>query len=332
MAEPPRHRRPPTKLSRFALGNSTSIRPIETNPLVTLNPQHVPSHHLVRAPGVTEPASRKRGGAAASASAHDDGANAAGALSSLTLPDLLDAKVAFEKATRGGARASPDDRDLTSTEMRMDMAQFIRAFAPRHVSAKTKARNIAELGSLFMRVDCDSDGVVTWTEFLSYAASSLGGSGSAAGAASGGGGGGDGAGSSVSASGSHAPHWSHENEPKAKEAHREISTHILYVAGSVLTAAGDGTLKVWSRDRLALERTIPINAERNMTTARLVYAAPSLAKLIVVDTEDVLTMYAPPPTHPPLARAALDHTLAHASLSLSLSLSLSTRLHPFVAS
>ena len=42
----PERRRQPTKLARFSFVDASNYHPIERNPLVTDNMDHVPAHHF----------------------------------------------------------------------------------------------------------------------------------------------------------------------------------------------------------------------------------------------------------------------------------------------
>ena len=70
-------------------------------------------------------------------------------LTSLSLHDLCRMRIAFEKADEDGSGA-------------LDQQEFVDAFLP------VLDADPGDVHLLFMRIDADSDGTVTWEEFLSY--------------------------------------------------------------------------------------------------------------------------------------------------------------------
>ena len=81
-------------------------------------------------------------------SAGDD-AGTAKSLTSLSLHDLCRLRIAFEQADMDGSGA-------------LDQDEFVNAFLP------VLGAEAGDVHLLFMRIDADSDGTVTWEEFLSY--------------------------------------------------------------------------------------------------------------------------------------------------------------------
>jgi hypothetical protein len=78
-----------------------------------------------------------------------DAAGTAKSLTSLSLHDLCRLRIAFEQADTDGSGA-------------LDQDEFVDAFLP------VLGADAGDVHLLFMRIDADSDGTVSWEEFLSY--------------------------------------------------------------------------------------------------------------------------------------------------------------------
>lgn len=168
-------------------------------------------------------------------------------LEQIDLVNLVEAKKAF--MVHGGRRRAPRDADEESesgylgargdglAEQALSLDAFTRAFAkvcnvPRH-----------ELLYLFMKIDHNSDGLVSWDEFLSFVVLSD-------------------KGQQASRMMEGAQH-KFEPQPRAPgdrqaNGHRERINRIIYVPvkNHYVTASRDGTLRVWDATTLAHVHTV----------------------------------------------------------------------------
>ena len=140
------------------------------------------------------------------------------------LAQLLDAKAVFETIDGVNPRFS---RSLKE-------AEFIQAF--HALTGESKL----ELGYLFMKIDCNSDGSLTWEEFLSYVRTQQ--------------------------EFQSGPKQSDDvemsryslvdgSEPPATGIHRESAIALTYVhrCSAYVSASYDGTLRVWHARSVQLE-------------------------------------------------------------------------------
>jgi hypothetical protein len=262
---------------------------LRESPCSSIRSRQVPAQHfrstsdvlgglnaLVRPDGTPMPGAEEHSSA-------DGDAAIARMIVGLSLPELMHTKAAFESASSSTVPGSLAEASV----LRMTSAQFVDFFssrAPRSVRTDNEAmaRRRAQLAYLFMRVDCDSDGFVTWSEFLSFALQT--GAGKAGERPSERSGGGE----------EGAAEWTTEGMARSQEAHRESATHLVQLPSlaAFVSAAHDGTIRVWSRERLVLERTITVSAERQtMRNAQLLCVLAGAGKLAVVDNHAVLTFY-----------------------------------------
>ena len=174
----------------------------------------------------------------------------------LDLYDLVRVKKNFEEeGVRGAAK------DLT-------LDQFVTAFADLVGSAMKQ-----QLSYLFMKIDCNSDGHVTWDELLTYVMSQH---------------------RNASSADLVDRQYMRVELPECSgsEAHRDVATSTLFVpkADSYVSAGKDGTLRVWTT-QLRHELTIHVS-ERGITSVNeMCLLAGTLAKLCVAGNDRVLTFY-----------------------------------------
>ena len=180
-------------------------------------------------------------------------------LDSIDLLDLVEAKRAFEQPGHSAVNGQLSEQ------------QFVKAFSRLTPGAKPH-----QLSNLFMKIDCNSDGSVQWNEFLSYM---------------------------MLQDKCKTQHLEQEidqqrfvlQEPPevaGSALHRDAIAHLHYVAStrSYVTAASDGTLRVWSGS-LAHELTIQA-AERASTAVTDIAVLPSaLSKLAVASADRLITFY-----------------------------------------
>ena len=204
-------RRPKTSVpaSKFSFINSYSVVEKDTNPLIT--------------------GSLKNVEASASLSSERNQQTL-----HLDLYDLVQVKKAFEDSNK--------DEDAPLSELTLE--QFVTAFSGLVGSSMKQ-----QLGYLFMKIDCDCDGHVTWDELLTFVLSQ-------------------------NRNGSNSDLLESQYvrvevpDCSGSEAHRDTASQTIYVpkVGTYLSAGRDGTLRVWSAT-LRHELTLPVSEER--THARL---------------------------------------------------------------
>lgn len=258
MRRPPKRHTFSNKFS-FIDGSNYVVAEITSNPLITGSLDHVDAKHFQ--------------------ADHGSSSSAEGPVVQLALPDLMRAKEAFEE--HGG---------------QMSMAQFVSFFAsnndePRPSAAapaavpEILATRKAQLAYLFMRVDCDSDGTVTWQEFLSHSLciaeerSRQLDAGTAGAATS-------------EASGMQVKQTGWACVVRSSAGHREAISRLVWLphASAYLSVGREPRMHVWSAAKLAHERAIPV-ADNPMVHAHVLCVLHGLAKLAVVDSDDVLTFY-----------------------------------------
>ena len=179
----------------------------------------------------------------------------------LGLLDLMEAKQAFE----------PRDKKQRSSDG-LGPAQFVAEFS--RLCGEDKA---TQLSYLFMKIDCNSDGQVTWDEFLSY----------------------------VMLQDTTKSQPLQEELSQSKFApqdtfelalgqlHRDTISHVLFLpkTQSYVTASPDSTLRVWHGTTLRPLGTLSIS-ERTGTAVNAIAALPdALGKLAVACNDRVVSFY-----------------------------------------
>ncbi|KAL1504561.1 hypothetical protein AB1Y20_008347 [Prymnesium parvum] len=179
----------------------------------------------------------------------------------LDLINLVQAKTFFlpsvGEASRGGGHCT------------LNMHDFVRKFS-RMCGETTRQ----QLGYLFMRIDCDSDGYVTWDEFLTYV---------------------------MARSDSLAKPLADERLQKqlmrqpVMEAphaalHKEAVAHLLYVpsCAAYVSAAHDGTMRIWSK---GLTHELTVEVAEKPVVIHAVCVLPALHKLALATDERQLLLY-----------------------------------------
>ena len=176
----------------------------------------------------------------------------------IDLHDLVKAKTSFQGKGEAGSLTA----ELT-------LKQFVDAFG-RMVSPEMRQ----QLGYLFMKIDCNCDGKVSWDELLTYVMSQ------------------------------------DRNEQKPEgmetqlvqaeipecpgdEAHRDLAHCSIFAPKCNLYVTGgrDGSLRVWGTD-LRLQLNLPVSTEKAMTAVQAMVLLPGhLNKLVVASADRMVSLY-----------------------------------------
>ena len=174
--------------------------------------------------------------------------------------DLMDAKAAFE---------GPNGQSRTG----LSQTQFVQEFCKMCGEGKA-----TQLSYLFMKIDCNSDGQVTWDEFLSY----------------------------VMLQDKTKSQPLEEELAQSKfvpqesadlpmgQMHRDAISHVLFVpkTQSYVTASHDSSLRVWSGGQQLKPLHQIVVSERSGTGVNDVVALPdALGKLAVATAERIISFY-----------------------------------------
>lgn len=236
-------RRPPRRkprasptLTRFSFVNSYSIIGKNENPLVTGEVEEIDMTGL-----------------------SDDMPTKGPGRLNIDLYDLVKAKEAF--TSRGGNSNSTTDTELT-------LPQFIATFG-RLIGSGMRE----QLGYLFMKIDCNCDGRVTWDELLTYVLSQE----------------------------------RNESKPQllesqlvradipdcpSEDAHREPATMAVFApkCASYVSAGRDGTVRVWST-ALKLQNTFHISDSKATAVQAMTLLPGTLSKLAVASADRIISLY-----------------------------------------
>lgn len=178
----------------------------------------------------------------------------------IDLTNLVQAKKSFHL----------DDEEPGNTKAELTLSQFVDAFAS---FASPTMRE--QLSYLFMKIDCNCDGRVSWDELLTYVMSQD--------------------------RNEHRPQLTESQLVRAEipdcpsdEAHREPIACSIFApkAGYYITGGRDGTLRVWTTDlRLHLTMNISEDAKASTTVGTLALLPGHMGKLAVASSDRVISFY-----------------------------------------
>lgn len=178
-------------------------------------------------------------------------------LEQIDLVSLVEAKKAFMSGSQ-----------LAEGELTPD--EFIDAFEPLVQLSRE------ELGRLFMKIDHNSDGLVSWLEFVSFMFLNV-----------------KGAEASKLIEGAlhhYVPHTPVSQGP-GPHAHREAITRILYISAKnhYVSVSRDGTLRVW--DATTLDHVTTVTNSAAWINDAVCLSDPSITKLAVAASDRTLSLY-----------------------------------------
>ena len=178
----------------------------------------------------------------------------------IDLHDLVTAKKVFE------SERADDDEDADGE---LTLPQFISAF-DRLVGIEMRT----QLGYLFMKIDCNCDGRVSWNELLTYVMSQD--------------------------RNGHKPELQEMELLRAKipdcpsdEAHHQPAVAAVFIpkCGAYFSGGQDGTLRVWSRG-LRLHRTLQVSSiKANVAVKAIALLPDKIMKVAVASIDRVISFY-----------------------------------------
>lgn len=177
----------------------------------------------------------------------------------IDLADLVHAKKAFQEEL--------DDVDGSMTPAtELTLPQFVDAFS----SLVDKSQH-EQLGYLFMKIDCNCDGRVSWDELLTFVMSQ------------------DRNEQKVEVHDAHLARAELPDCPQ-EDAHREPASCIVFApkCNAYVSGGRDGTMHVWTTG-LKLETTVPI-ADKTEVNAMAVLSG-TLGKLAVASSDGMISLY-----------------------------------------
>jgi len=183
--------------------------------------------------------------------------------------DLMAAKQAFERRT--GAKDIFGDAKPHSTGL--GPTQFVAEFS--QLCGEDKA---TQLSYLFMKIDCNSDGQVTWDEFLSYVIQQ-----------------------DVTKSAPLEEELSQSKfEPQLQghdlalgELHRDAISHVLFLprTQTYVTASPDSSLRIWHGTSLKPLGVLSVSERTGTSVNAIATLSPEVGKLAVASNDRVVSFY-----------------------------------------
>ena len=267
MRQPPRKHTP--ALTKFTFVDGCSVLGNEENPLVT--------GHIASDSSTKDKKASGFGSGPAMGSDDEDGEPSRKNQQRLhiDLVDLVAARRAFEEEQDDAAALNPAIQEVKLQEL--SLQQFVATFLP-HVrdDFNELAKAKEQLSYLFMKIDINCDGMVSWDELLTYVSSQE--------------------------RNEHRPELEDSlyvrdvslRECPNDECHRDPPSHHIYVSklASYVTGGRDGPLRVWSPG-MRLQRTLlTCDYQKTQPHVQAMVLLPgTLMKLVVATQDRVISLY-----------------------------------------